>query len=279
MPLKDLLIERINNDELDLPLLPEVANRVIQLTNDPESDAQQLAQLIQSDQALASHVMKIANSALYSPNSAMVSLQQAIARIGFRGITDIALSATINAKLFKVPGFEQEVQHLFHYALGTGLWAKEIARACRKNVEAAFLAGLLHNIGKPACIHTLLELAKSAHVEVKKDEIKQLTGELHHTFASSVVKAWNMPKTVCTVIEYFHQHEKDHAEQGLTRIVVGGSHLASYMIGGDFDGHKTSQEDIMQDDVLAQLNLYQNDVELLLDKKELVAQTLGAMSP
>jgi HD-like signal output (HDOD) protein len=65
---------------LDVPMLPETANKVMALTQDPESNAQQLSAVIQSDPTIAGHVMRIANSSAYTPNSNLASIQQLIAK-------------------------------------------------------------------------------------------------------------------------------------------------------------------------------------------------------
>ena len=67
------LEQLVDGKKIEVPMLPEVASRVLALSNDPDSDAAQLANLIQGDQALAGHVMRIANSAAYTPNASMVS--------------------------------------------------------------------------------------------------------------------------------------------------------------------------------------------------------------
>jgi len=72
------LIARIANDELHLPLLPHVATKVLNLTSDPDADMAKLAALILQDQAIASQVLKISNSAAYAPRSPIVSIQQAV---------------------------------------------------------------------------------------------------------------------------------------------------------------------------------------------------------
>ena len=59
--------EQNKTKKIDVPMLPEVANRVMRLTQDPNAITTDLAKLVQSDQVLAGHVMRIANSALYSP--------------------------------------------------------------------------------------------------------------------------------------------------------------------------------------------------------------------
>ncbi|MGK0339106.1 MAG: HD-like signal output (HDOD) protein, partial [Candidatus Azotimanducaceae bacterium] len=74
--------DQLDRNEITLPVLPEVAATVIQLSTSEDVDAQQLANLIQGDMSLAGHVMRVANSALYRPVTPFVSLQQAITRLG-----------------------------------------------------------------------------------------------------------------------------------------------------------------------------------------------------
>lgn len=111
-PVARELGEQVKKGEVVVPLLPKVANRVISLTQTEDSNAAELASLIQSDQTLAGHVIRVANSAAYSPVSSIVSLQQAITRLGMATIAEIALAATVNASLFNAPGFEALIQHL-----------------------------------------------------------------------------------------------------------------------------------------------------------------------
>ena len=61
-PLEQLLIERIRKGAIELPLLPQVATRILGMVYDPNAEAAKLAALIHQDQALAAHVIRIANS-------------------------------------------------------------------------------------------------------------------------------------------------------------------------------------------------------------------------
>ena len=113
------LEQRIESKSLTLPMLPQVTTQVLALVNNIDSDALELAKLIQSDQALAGHVMRIANSAAYSPNSDITSLQQAIARLGMQNIAEIALAATMGPSMFSAEGFEDMVKRLWQSSLAT----------------------------------------------------------------------------------------------------------------------------------------------------------------
>jgi HD-like signal output (HDOD) protein len=204
--LEDSLRQIINRGEIDVPMLPEVANKALLLAQNPESDATEMAKLIQSDQSLAGHVMRIANSVAYTPLSNLVSLQQAVARLGMTIISEIALAAAIGAKMFKTPGYEDYVAGIWQHALATSLWSKEVARHCRSNVEVAFLAGLLHSIGRPAVLQTILELADKQTILLTADQVHQLENKYCQQVSEAVVHKWQMPalviEAVCAYTDY-----------------------------------------------------------------------------
>ncbi len=159
---------RLEKCNLDLPILPHVASQVLGMTADERSDAARLAALIHSDQALASHVLRIANSAALGGNSTIVSLQHAVARLGLELLAGVALAVSVRSGVYRIPGFEEETRSLWRHALASGLYAKEIARRRRHNVETAFLCGLLHEIGKPVVLKAAVEVAKKTGADVGK---------------------------------------------------------------------------------------------------------------
>ena len=132
------LVDRIAKDELKLPLLPQVATEVLNLTSDPDADMTKLATLIQQDQAIAGQVLKIANSAAYAPRSPIVSMQQAVSWLGMKMLGELALTVSIESGVFRVHGYEPEITSLWRHALASGLYAKEIARQERHKCRGCF---------------------------------------------------------------------------------------------------------------------------------------------
>lgn len=258
-----------------MPMLPKVANKVVQLTQDPESDAGDLAKLIQSDQPLAAHVMRIANSALYSPNSTMVSLQQAITRLGMQIISEIALAASINSKIFNAPGYTDTIDCQLKFSLHAGLWAKEIARSCRRNVEASFLAGLLHDIGRPVAVQTLIELASIHKISASKEDVLAIAHHYHQIISAEVVRQWEMPAIVCDVVNNIGDYQKAGKAKEQTMIVIAGSKVA--LCCGEY-GERCDPKALYQDPVFADLNLYPDDLTALLEKRDRVKETLETMA-
>ena len=92
----------LDDEALELPLLPDVAGQVLSLARSQDTRAVELARVIHSDQSLVSHVLKVANSPAYGWNSQIVSLHQAVARLGFERIAEIALAVAVGGRLFRL---------------------------------------------------------------------------------------------------------------------------------------------------------------------------------
>lgn len=266
--------QQLSSGNIEVPLLPEVASRVIALSQDSESEISDLAQLVQSDPSLAAHVMRIANSAAYTPNASLVSLQQAITRLGMNLICDIAVAASISTRMFKAPGYENRINHIWKHALATALWAKEIARTCRLNVEATFLCGLLHSIGRPVTIQAACDITKRNTASLSEEDAQALEDILNIEVGSCVLKSWEMPIIICEALQHLNDyHAAPHAVEQ-TMIVNASAQFATHML----DSEQLSRDDLIAQEVLADLNLYQDEVEKLLEKRDDIVSSMEAMS-
>jgi len=270
----DALKNLINTGGIEVPMLPEVANKALILAQNPESDASEMASLIQSDQSLAGHVMRIANSAAYTPMSNLVSLQQAIARLGMRVISEIALTAAIGAKMFNTPGYESYVADIWRHAVATSLWSKEIARHGRSNVEVAFLAGLLHSIGRPAVLQAILDLAGQQDTSLTKGEIQQLENTYCQLVSQTVVHKWKMPTLVIDAVSEYTDQNSDLPTGVQTAQITVGARFATHMLKPENLG----REILLTLPALITLNLYQDEVEELLGQTDAVQARLEGLS-
>lgn len=271
-----LLSELLANKSFDVPMLPDVASRVLALSNDPDSDAAQLAKLIQGDQGLSAHVMRIANSAAYTPNASMVSLQQAIARLGMALITEIALAASINSKMFKAPQFDKRLSGIWDHALATAHWGKEVARISKKNVEASFLCGLLHSIGRPVVLQAISEKLSADGESIDEAEALALEEHFHIPFGAVIVENWKMPVIVQESVQYYqhYQDAKTHKDQAM--VVHAADKLAQDTLSCREHG-ECQIEGVLDDDVFAALNLYADEIETLKEQTDKVVAGMEAM--
>ena len=257
-PVRTEQVRHIFEDQLDLrdiklPMLPRVATMVIQLTTDENADAKQLTKLIQSDQALAGYIMRVANSPIYRPVSAFVSLQQAIARLGINCIAEIALSTSLNADLFNAPGQEKLLNRLWHDALTCSAWSREIARMRRTNVESSFLAGLLCQIGKPVVVQGVAEFG------LDDETMLQFIDQYHIRAGALLANIWKLPEIVGQAIIHHRFDDYDGEHEDVILNVQAGLGLA-----------REGGLDNMSVEIREKLNFYAEDIEILEAKRQVV---------
>jgi HD-like signal output (HDOD) protein len=263
----------ISTDQIEIPMLPSTAHKVLMMAQSSDGDAAQMATLIEGDQSLAAHVMRIANSAAYTPMANLVSLQQAIARLGMGVISEIALAASVGTKLFNTPGYEAYVAEIWQEALATALWAKEIARFRRSNVEVAFLAGLLHSIGRPAVIQVILELSLKQQVSLSQNDVAQLEQMFAHDVTCSVMNSWHMSSLVTDAVVHYQDYQ-NAANTTQAAHVNAGLLYAKHMLRAD----EQTQQAIISSPVLTSLNIYTDEAELLLVKTDDVKERLEGLA-
>lgn len=270
----DQLAASIESGKIDVPVLPDVANRVLILTQDDDSDASQLANIIQSDPTLGGHVIRIANSAAYTPNSNIVSLQQAITRLGMVEISNIALATSLNTKLFKAPGYEKYIADIWKHSVVTGVWSKEVARKLRNNVEAAFLCGLLHCIGKAVILQTISDFRSSNDSIMGDYDLQKLFTEYETAVSAQVAKEWELPEIVAEAITYYKSFNDAPTASEIAATVLFGSQMASHMLTPE----EFTLEQLTDSPALELVNLYPDEVQELLDKTDSVKSNVEALS-
>ncbi len=273
------LEQRIASKTLALPMLPQVTTQVLSVVNDVNSDAAALASLIQSDQALAGHVMRIANSAAYSPTAKMTSLQQAIARLGMQNMAEIAMAATMGPKMFSVQGFEQLIKDIWQSSLATAVWAREIARQGRRNVESTFLCGLLFQIGKPVVLQTVLEITQKDGLEVTPDMVAELMEAYQSQVGTVLSEHWQLPSAVIHTIQGV---DSDGPVAGLqsngSQDIVDTVKAARVFSACTLADRSYDADSLSADASVIDINLYTDDVQALLEKAESVHDTINALS-
>lgn len=267
------LRERLNDSSIELPLLPEVAQKVIAMTSEENCNAGQLSAIIHRDQALASNVLRITNSASYAGNCKIVSLQQAISRLGLNRLREITLAASVQGSVFNLPGHEKTITYLWQHSLGSSMYAKEIARSRRRNVESAYLCGLLHNIGKPVTLKYLHEIMKKMKIKLSQEEVSQILNEEHHFLGSRMAKEWDLPEQVEITINYYEKfRETEKFEDEVMTVAL--AHLCTDEL---LKPESISEEEICQHDVVDDLNLYPDDVEDILGKKDKIRESISSI--
>ena len=268
------LVERIDKDRIDLPVLPQVAGRVMALANDPSADAARLSALIHQDQALAAHVLRIANSPAYMPRTPIASLQHAVAMLGVSQLSEIAVTVSLKSGAVKIPGYEADIRQLWRHALASGAYAKEIARQRRYNVESAYLCGLLHAVGKPVVLKTVTTIAAELHIPLEPGVLISFLEGYHSRVGTLIAAEWALPPQVAEAIAYYWAYEQAPSHRQEAMMTCLANRLATYILVPDSFDDSTLRDHT----VFADLNLYPNDIDTLLGLKDKVLSLVDAMA-
>ncbi len=264
----EILHQEIAERAIELPLLPNVAAEVLSSSLDDQATAARLAELIQQDQGLASHLLRVVNSPAFRGSAEIVALQQAIARLGMERIREIALTVSLKGSLFKSGPFEQWVADAWRSGLCTGLWAKEVARAALKNVETAYLCGLLHNVGEALILNRLSALSP----DFDGAQMRGLLDDVAPSAGVMLVEEWRLPSAVGLTIRFIENFSAAKNAQDTVAVVAAGRYLAQRQAQGGLE-----LDAVLQFPALQHLNFYPDDVETLLAHAEGIQETLECM--
>lgn len=152
-----LALARVLTKVNELPSLPMVTNKVIELIDDPEVNALQVCEVICRDQVLTSRILKLVNSAYYGLPRKISTLTEAVTILGMETLRTLAIGISAIRSFGPGTGVrgltaEQVIQH----SVACAATAKIIARKIDFPLaEQAFLAGLLHDIGKMVMMNFL----------------------------------------------------------------------------------------------------------------------------
>ncbi len=255
----------------DLPALPEVVVRVMRMTEDPRSDAQSIAKVIATDQAMAARVLKLANSAFYGLPRRVSTLSEAVVILGFRTIKNLAIAASTFELLNReIAGYWLQRGELWRHSLACAIGAQLIAHKVRLPVvEEAFVAGLLHDIGKVAInlfvreqFDQIMEHALQNRIPFVEAE-QEVLGFNHAMAGGLIAEKWNLPPSLVSVIKYHHRPSSAPDKD----LMISAVHLADILsitmgigIGGDGLYY------VLEEDTLTMLGMEQADIDELCEQ-------------
>ncbi|MDG1891382.1 MAG: HDOD domain-containing protein [Verrucomicrobiota bacterium] len=256
-----------------LPILPVIATKLIgRLSNDNE-DLESIAALVQQDQTLAGHVLRFSNSVLFAGNAPVSSLQEAIARVGFKVIGEFATILTFGNNIFQAKGLEPVMNRILGHAVLSAFIGKEMAILLQKDSDQQFMCGLLHTVGKPIILQLVSEMGVLMPMNPPYDGLIAMTDKLHHKAGTLAGERWKLPDQVRACCAYYRDTEKTDAHQDAVRMTCLASQMADLCQADDADlQHKLKKHPLFN-----LLGFHENQVQQLFEAKEKIMEDTKAM--
>ena len=272
--LAEVMQSILSGNNVELPVLPEVATRVLEMTSDIDCDPRELVELIRRDQSMATHLMRVANSARYSSGVELSSVQQAIARLGLICVRELTVLIACETRIFDVAGFEKQVRQSFRRSLTVAAYTQELARIRRHNVEEAFMAGLMHDVGRPVLLQALSDARKIHELKDPDDVLLQLADRHRVSMAAELIESWQLPVRLADAVR--NQKSPEQSEQCFD--VAGVLNLAIELGRQTLENGEAPDSDSFEHPMIEALNLYGEQVEEVLCKGQEILEWVDSAS-
>jgi putative nucleotidyltransferase with HDIG domain len=143
--------------------LPGVYLRLSAVVSDPRSSAVDIGAVIGEDPGLTARLLRLVNSAMYGFPSRIETVSHAISIVGTAQLQDLALATSVIRLFAQVPESLVSMESFWRHSVACGVTARAIAARRREpNVERYFVAGLLHDIGRPIMFMQVPQEARQA---------------------------------------------------------------------------------------------------------------------
>jgi HD-like signal output (HDOD) protein len=196
--LADQIRDDIDNNNIQLPTLPEVALRVRDAVESENTDAASIAAMVGNDAALSARLLQVANSPLYRGRVEIDSIQQAVTRLGLKMVRSLVVSLAMK-QIFQATS--DALDREFRSIWDESLQVAAISRVLAGNVpelenEQAMLGGLIHNIG---ALPILTKVDEIWGFDADQATIKALIADLAPEIGAKILQHWNFAESLANI--------------------------------------------------------------------------------
>jgi HD-like signal output (HDOD) protein len=210
-------VEKLSKEEVrgvirrikTLGALPGVVQRILALTETADAHLGDLEKAITADPAMTVQLLRIVNSAAYGAVRKISTVREALARIGMKGVRNVALATVI---LDRFKGSDKTaMRSIWRHSVLTCQWAQVLAtaRGGRILAEDAFIAGLVHDVGKTALRQFFPECVGPLETRVKEgvppsEAEREYFGQTHDDLGAYLCQLWEFPGPVTQAVAFHH---------------------------------------------------------------------------
>ncbi len=193
-----------------LPQIPEAALRLARLLDDPDANAEEMAEIIRLDPDMTTQVLRLCNSAAYGLTRQISTVKEAVAILGLKTLKSLVYVIISKMALDKpVKGYGLEKGELWYNSLACAVYSKNLAQNLGGvDPELAFTAALLRDIGKIVLgeyvgpsYKNIEEMAIRSQIPFDEAEFRVI-GISHSEVGKHIAQKWNLPEDLITVIEF-----------------------------------------------------------------------------
>ena len=196
----------------ELPTLPAIVLKVNQMLQDPETTADQLCRVIETDQAMTAKILKLVNSSFYGFKSTISSISTAVIILGFNTVQHTVVSLSVMKSFARLKNLKRlNIQDFWQHSLAVAVISKYLADHSDKTLSSdCFTAGLLHDIGKLLLAEFFPEHFEKIWLTAVESAISFVDAEKmedavnHAEIGAYLAEKWLLPVPLVDAIRYHH---------------------------------------------------------------------------
>jgi len=193
----DVLGEELARNDLQLPVYPAIATRVQALAASGTGTSDQFEELLARDPAIASQVLRVANSAFYAGLSSVATIRAAVMRLGLDQLVSLAVVCAQKGQFTgQDPQIQSLMSQLWQHSVAVAFGSRWLAERSgyRSLAGECFMAGLFHDIGKLLILKVLDDLRRRGEWthELPPSLVQELLTSLHAEQGARLIQQWNL---------------------------------------------------------------------------------------
>lgn len=232
----DALKEKLLSRSDELAMLPAVATEALDMARDPECKTSEFAGVIERDVKLATEILSMANSVMFSATAPVSSLRQAVVRLGMKQCRNLILSSSAASLMKNLPLDQAWVREvIWQHSFRTATACTYLNNTLQIGFEGEeFTAGLLHDFGRLLlAVAAPEEFPRADSLSFEEDEefLSRETATLgidHCQFGAWFAKHNRLPRALVAAIQFHHLPEMHHPDSKLISLVAAADHICSY---------------------------------------------------
>jgi putative nucleotidyltransferase with HDIG domain len=253
------MIEAIDYDKIissleeKLPSLPQILEELVKKLSDPNSNLDNIEELVQVDQSITTQILQVSNKVEFTEpgEERITTIHDALHKLGFENAKKIALNVSV-LKLMKLTKstVNFSCEDLWQHSLGVAIASSEISNLVGyDNPDQAYACGLMHDIGKVIKLkYSKKDFSKEITSAYRKKidlyDLEIMRNLIRHDLAGAkMMQAWNMPESLILPVLWHHTEDRaqrqdvfDPTSHSLIDIVYFANFLV-HKIGIGFSGH------------------------------------------
>jgi putative nucleotidyltransferase with HDIG domain len=223
---RQLVVARLSMGTVELPMVPILASRVLDLVQSDRATIRGLTEVIQKDQVIASKILKLANTMLYAARNEVTGLNQAVVRMGFTEVRNLVVGLTLGSTMTDKNVYGDRGTQLQLHSIGAAYCAKTVADKVRGlNAEEAFMCGLFHDIGKMVLLKIAWDLQAESGRKPVPAAVDAVLEHYHASAGALALRKWGLPTVLEDAIRFHHEPESTEAAPTLARVTYAADRM------------------------------------------------------